>query len=225
MQIKGGPLGGSNKCYSETFLQAQDAARNLSHNVENVLTTHPDLAVRLEEVQIPLEVNSTELGASTELGSQGTVTPAKLLTPRAGSPGRPDTADCDVPDATPDVQDVYERVLAATRVYHRVRDREVDAMSSISTSRTRPWSVLSGLCMTEISAVAVISLPLHELELRRFRELLSSESTETFPYLGGNALRRLNGELKAIERDPTVGCSAGPIGDNLVNQLSVTHIV
>lgn len=68
---------------------------------------------------------------------------------------------------------MLDAVLEASRVYSRVRDREVDAMTLVLTTRSHAWSILSGISMAEISVMAVISLPLHLPELRRFRQLSS----------------------------------------------------
>jgi hypothetical protein len=50
-------------------------------------------------------------------------------------------------------------------------------MSSVSTTRSGAWSILSGLSLTEISIVSVIKLPLHELELIRFHRLATPSFT------------------------------------------------
>ncbi|KAK3174234.1 hypothetical protein OEA41_001478 [Lepraria neglecta] len=106
---------------------------------------------------------------------QGTTTPdAGNITPvRAATPQPQEIPELDVPEADPRMQATYDVVLARTRVYNRVRDRDVDAITSVSTTRSRPWSVLSGVSMANISIIAVISLPLHEPEMRRFRQLMS----------------------------------------------------
>jgi hypothetical protein len=72
--------------------------------------------------------------------------------------------------------ETFEDVLSSSRVYDRVKHREVDAKSTTSTSRSRAWSILSGLSLTQISVISVIKLPLYDTELRRFHSLVSSSA-------------------------------------------------
>jgi hypothetical protein len=52
-------------------------------------------------------------------------------------------------------------------------------VTSVSTARSRAWSILSGLSLSQISIVAVIKLPLHTPELVQFRQLASSSSSSS----------------------------------------------
>jgi hypothetical protein len=116
------------------------------------------------------------------------------------------------------VEESFDLVLASTRVYSRVDDREVDAVSSVSTTRSRAWSILSGLSLTEISVISVIKLPLYEPELIRFRRLASPLPPSNSSSAGiPDTLRRLRKELANFNRDPPSSCSASPIGDNMVH--------
>ena len=81
-----------------------------------------------------------------------------------------------------------DAVLSATRVYGRVSTRDVGAVTTISTIRSQAWSILSCLSLRRVSAVAVIKLPVHNSELRRFGWLLSPSALNS------------NGALTADER-------------------------
>ena len=63
-----------------------------------------------------------------------------------------------VPEADLGIQATFDAVLATTKVYDRVKNRDVDAMTSVSTTRPHPWSALPGASLAEISVIAVISL-------------------------------------------------------------------
>lgn len=115
----------------------------------------------------------------------------------------------------PPVHVTFDIVLASTRVYNRVQDREVDAMSSVSTTRSHAWSVLSGVSLAQISLIAVISLPLHESELERFRRL-TSLAAPAVPVIRTGAVKRIEKELTDIGRDPPSCAAAGPIGEDMV---------
>jgi hypothetical protein len=123
---------------------------------------------------LPPDVVDLQTLDQTRDEGQGTITPGdEAMTPiRTGTPPAHEVPELDIPEADPTMQPMLDVVLATSRVYSRVRDRDVDAMTAVLTTRSRAWSVLSGVSMAEISVIAVISLPLHEPELRRFRQLV-----------------------------------------------------
>ncbi len=122
----------------------------------------------------PDAIELQTLDETRDKGQETTSSDAGKVTPiRATTPQPQEIPELDVPEAEPGVQACYDAVLATTRVYDRVKDRNVDALTSVSTTRSHPWSVLSGISMAELSVIAVISLPLYEPELRRFRHLVS----------------------------------------------------
>lgn len=53
------------------------------------------------------------------------------------------------------VQASFDITLSKTRVYNRVRGREVDTASMILTSRSHAWSVFSDLSLSQLSVIAV----------------------------------------------------------------------
>lgn len=139
-----------------------------------------DLAARLQQIQLPADAVGGVGSHKDGDDFPGPATPrSRAQTPRPRSPAPEIGAQCDVPDAALSVQEIYDIALANTRVYNRVLGREVDAISSVSTSRSRAWSVLSGLSLTQISVIAVVSLPLYEPKLLRFGRLVSSRNSET----------------------------------------------
>jgi len=142
--------------------------------VEQQVEADTDLTARLGRIQLPPDIIDFQTFDQTRDEGQGMITSNnEAMTPvRTGSPLPHEIPELDVPEVEPAMQPTLDVVLAATRVYSRVNDRDVDAMTSVSTTRSRAWSVLSGLSMAEISVIAVISLPLYEPELRRFRQLV-----------------------------------------------------
>jgi hypothetical protein len=137
-----------------------------------------DLAARLEQLQLQPDANQPDELISTppSVSSDEQALAAGDTTPtRAPSPPPIAPTDESIPEADPSVQATFEVVLSTTRVYDRVKD--IDAMSTVSTNRSHAWSILSGLSLAQVSAIAIIKLPLYDPELRRFWTLASPMST------------------------------------------------
>lgn len=156
-------------------------------------------------MQLPPDAIEFETLGEAHEQEQGTATlrAGSVIPVNAGTPHPHEIPESGVPAANYWMQTTYDVVLSMTRVYDRVKDRDVDARTSVSTSRSRPWSVLSGISMARISAVAVVSLPLYEPELKSFRELVSAVNHNgsgwgsddyfagSIPFVPSHRLRRL----------------------------------
>jgi hypothetical protein len=131
-----------------------------------------------DENKAGLDTDSSELPGSTRDLDTG----LPILVPVAGSEsavqeksqtewGGDNNPREHLPEASTIQHHSFNLVLASTRVYSRAKDGDIDAVSSIPSTGSRGWSMLSGLSLTDISIISVIKLPLHEPELVRFRRL------------------------------------------------------
>jgi hypothetical protein len=131
-----------------------------------------------DENKAGLDTDSSEIPGSTRDLDTG----PQILAPVAGSEsaaqeqsqtewGVNSNPGEHLPKASTIPQLSFNLVLASTRVYSRVNDGDIDAASSISSTGSRGWSILSGASLTDISIISMIKLPLHEPELARFRRL------------------------------------------------------
>jgi hypothetical protein len=217
----------SNGC-SNSDIEAQQSAASLQEHIEQQVEGSSDLAARLEQLQLPADaIQPGELTSTPPSVSSDEQAPAAGDTTPTRAPSPPPIAPTDgsIPDADPSIEATFEVVLLTTRVYDRVKDREIDAMSTVSTNRSRAWSILSGLSLAQVSAISVIKLPLHDSELRRFRALAEQYGQEAlyenedrprgYGIIPGS-LRRINKELVDLKREPLSYIAAGPIGDDLV---------
>jgi hypothetical protein len=184
---------------STSELNAQESANSLQRQIEQEVDADSDLARRLETLQLPPEAMELEnLGNShpdepqePQESQLGTMTPAKPRSPPgegqqskdpdsgAVTPTRPRSQHRhndhnEITEYGPSDHQTFELVLSTTRVYNRVRGREINETASQLTTRSQAWSVLSGLSLAEISVIAVIKLPLYEAEVKRFRQIASS---------------------------------------------------
>ncbi|KAL8748818.1 MAG: hypothetical protein Q9184_007072, partial [Pyrenodesmia sp. 2 TL-2023] len=156
-------------------LHARESADDLREYINDEVEADAGLAMRLEELQLRSDdFDFDTLHVPSGVGQL-------RITSDAGD-GSPDDARTPQSEALPDLtcpeanhawQTTYNAVLESTRVYNRVRNRDVDDMSTISSNRSRPWSILSGISMGDISDIAVVSLPLYEPELWRVKQLIS----------------------------------------------------
>lgn len=224
--------------HSETILEARENASSLREHIGQQLEKSTDLVSRLRQLDLPsTSIELEGLRASdAESSRQERIEIARPSRHNCLSPPQ------DVKNAnynTDPVESSFNVVLSASRVYSRVQSREVDAVSTILTTRSRAWSILSGLSLDQISIIAVIKLPLSDLELGRFWSLASLDKLgATFanrseewhkPLYRGRRIysnistpshtllyKRLNKELSLIERDPPRFCSAGLVGESIV---------
>ena len=195
-----------------------------------------NLVSRLEQLEFPPgSIDLDDLGGSDEITGPSRRDHPHSPPPDGGNVG------CQLDRAHPTFNDI----LSASRVYNRVQSREVDAVSTILTTRSRAWSILSGISLAKVSVIAVVKLPIYEPELRRFWSLASpgeilllgattaSTSSETesrpLPPAGPTnsneaALqpthpflsKRLKKELEMLRRVSHNYYSAGPIGESPV---------
>ena len=197
-----------------------------------------DIVFRLEQLELPPgSIDLDDLGGSDEI-------PGPSPHDYPHSPADESNAGCQPDHAQPTFNDI----LSTSRVYNRVQSREVDAVSTILTTRSRAWSMLSGISLAQVSVIAVVKLPLYEPELRRFWSLASpgetlllgatpastSSDTESRPFPPAEPTnsneavpqpthsflyKRLKKELEMLNRDPHDYYAAGQIGDHQVCRL------
>lgn len=67
----------------------------------------------------------------------------------------------------------FGNVVAQSRVYQRVENGEIDGISTVCSTRSHGWSILSGLSASQVTRVGVISLPIDNAELARFQRCIS----------------------------------------------------
>lgn len=143
---------------------------------------NPDLSQRLGSLQLQADTMQHEnLGgqnASSDRRSQDsdsrsdtpvqTILPTQVTLICSHQEGNSEASHSDF-----SAEESFNAVLAPTRVYNRVQNREIDMITPVSTTRSRAWSILSGLSLSQISTIAVIKLPIHAPELTQFKQLVS----------------------------------------------------
>ncbi len=182
---------------SETILEARENASSLRENIDQQLEKDSNLASRLDNLELPpgfidldgLEASDAESTFSTKTGIAHPSAHANARRPLSmrGNAGRSGFLHSSQP--------AFEDVLFTTRVYARVQPREVDAASTILTTRSRAWSILSGISLSQVSVIAVIKLPLQECELRRFWALAGPEQ------VSDSATASTSGHHDTLRRD------------------------
>jgi hypothetical protein len=161
---------------SESDLSAWESADSLQRHIEQQVEVDWSLARRLEALQLPsgvIELDDLGNFPTGELQELGDPEPVSTRPSLPRNPGHGDNDNESIPDTGLPVQVTFGVILSTTRVYDRVRDREVDDITSVLTTRSHALSVLSGRSQAEISVIAVIKLPRYEVELERFRRVTS----------------------------------------------------
>jgi hypothetical protein len=159
----------------------------LQRHIEQEIEADSTLSTRLESLELPpdaIELENLDRSPPNkhhgpEDPESGTATPIRTRAVVNAQHGE----DTNTRESSSH-QETFEVVLSTTRVYDRVRNREVDDMNSVRTTRSHAWSILSGRSMAEISVIAVIKLPLYEAELERFRQFALVTRDSSSPATG-----------------------------------------
>ena len=151
-------------------MEAANSAVSLQEHIEMEVLGDPDLTTRLEGLEtMPGTSWPVESINSLPAPQSGDATPRQAPSSPKLQP-EPNSQS-----AIDGLGESFEIVLLSTRVYDRVKHRESDATSTIQTSRSHAWSIVSGISLSQISIIAVIKLPLHEAELKRFMNLATAD--------------------------------------------------
>lgn len=138
-----------------------------------------DMQTRLEQLEIPTGADASLDSSQESNESSDKHYPINEIPPLTISSSSIDPTIESTPEPKSPAKNDFEVVLSTTRVYSRVEGREIDAVSTVSTQRSRAWSVLSGISLTQISIIAVVKLPLYDSELSRFWNLASPSTMTT----------------------------------------------
>jgi len=161
---------------------ARQSAESLRHSVGRELEQDSDLASRLSRLDRPpgeAVLSRVETLQSVDDGgslaeSGGTTKELKEPCPAKGV-GTGTYNAAMQPEGSAHWRD-FELVLYRTRVYDRVKHNDIDAQSTLPSSRSEGWSQLSGISLAQISVTSVIKLPLHKHELAAFWSLADDTS-------------------------------------------------
>ncbi|KAK5658293.1 hypothetical protein OQA88_2268 [Cercophora sp. LCS_1] len=157
----------------ESVTEAHEGALSLQEHIEQQLERDSDLASRLQHLELSPDdielrgLTLSEPSANRDLNSE------EGQSNRPPIPLDPPRGDRATPEKGNGTRQGFDEILSESRLYTRVQHLEIDAASTILTTRSRAWSVLSGISLAQISTIAVIKLPLQEPELRRFWNLAS----------------------------------------------------
>jgi len=180
------------------MVEAHEGAASLQEHIDQQLERDSDLASRLQHLELSpddielRELTLSEPSADQDLNSQegpSSRPPTPLYSPRDGG---------EIPDADDRTRQVFDEILSESRVYTRVQHLEMDATSTILTTRSRAWSVLSGISLAQISTIAVIKLPLNEPELRRFWNLASPSAMSSAMTIAEQAASQMNPDVHMV---------------------------
>lgn len=172
---------------SNSDLQARETANDLQRHIEREVEEDSDLSRRLENLQLSSDAielehisgkdsENSQPSEESKPNSESQVAAASHTVDTIVESGENSSVETLLAGLL--VDEPFDVVLDSTRVYNRVKDKEIDAASTVLTTRSRAWSIISGVSLSEISMIAVIKLPLYEPELIRFQRLTSPSSNE-----------------------------------------------
>ncbi|ENH62938.1 hypothetical protein FOC1_g10006404 [Fusarium oxysporum f. sp. cubense race 1] len=138
---------------SDSDQSAKQHQEQLCNNVQALLESNNALTRRLMNLENSLDFRSTVSRRTS------------FLSPL--SPCDPDTSSRRLSTETslriPTL--AFEKALRASRVYRRAKRYSMDFSFRSSVARSRNWSILSGLSLSDISNISVVALPIHRGDL------------------------------------------------------------
>lgn len=162
-------------------MKAEESSVSLRKHIGQEVEISFDLTDRLQKLELPPGgIDLEELSSTPRAETFGESDLLDGDHTAAYAVGLSQTDEIDLPRASFDI------TFSATRVYDRVKHRDVDAMSSVLTNRSHAWSLLSGLTLSQLSVIAIINLPLHDSELRSFWKLAAPDKDDNIPYPPGS---------------------------------------
>lgn len=162
---------------SGEHFDAEHIATALRSKTDRELEENVDLAKRIQEVELP--PNTAILNDDSHTLDPENIdetlaepeTPQEIQTLEAC---KPQTV---IPYLEAERLESFNEITALSWVYRRVREFEIDAFTTSSTTRSRGWSALSGISSARLSTVGIIGLPLRQSESERLLALKSLQMT------------------------------------------------
>ncbi|EXL94505.1 hypothetical protein FOIG_12700 [Fusarium odoratissimum NRRL 54006] len=138
---------------SDSDQSAKQHQEQLCNNVQALLESNNALARRLMNLEDSLDFRSTVLRRTSFLSP---LTPSD---PHTSSRRLSTETSLRIPTLA------FETALRASRVYRRAKRYSMDFSFRSSVARSRNWSILSGLSLSDISNISVVALPIHRDDL------------------------------------------------------------
>ncbi|KAK4642554.1 hypothetical protein QC761_509920 [Podospora bellae-mahoneyi] len=149
------------------------AGMKLSPELEEMSTAVFDMNDASSALQTPGD-RQDPTTADLELAKTGAInTDLPLNTPPDQASTNESEDDDDMTDSEFQLSRAFEVVLFRTWVYRRNEREIVDGVSTINTTRSQAWSILSGITLSKMSTLSIVNLPLTQPEVERFTSLAS----------------------------------------------------
>ncbi|KAF7513794.1 hypothetical protein GJ744_007845 [Endocarpon pusillum] len=168
---------------------AEDSVKHLEGLVENMLTGHERLAQRLASFETTV---APSIDIQTQRDDARLSTTSSIRENQFGF--------------------VFEEALKKSWVYQRAA-RNIDGSSSLfsSAGRTASWSILTGLSLSDISNIAVLSLPI-------YAEDISNREMYQFGEVDIDTLKRDHSLKTVVEQ------KGGVVGLSRLNKIASTRL-
>lgn len=235
------PLKQPTKRYSDFDTDASESAAALRGRTDHELLVNPDLATRLGQVELPNDTvnpdrpwTTTNSQIPTNESCEQEI--GEVRVPHADEASL--TGFASVRDLQLQTQDTFDQITAASRAYRRIYNRGMDADSMAETIRSRTWSILSGISMSQVTSIGVIFLPLHETEWTKFKKIAFPDTTsaelqeslrQSPSAMSGNDLNLLFSQTKATLSSTMVvrelNVAENPWCSNFVGEQTVFRVM
>ncbi|KAF4343955.1 hypothetical protein FBEOM_2112 [Fusarium beomiforme] len=167
---------------SDSGQTAKQHQEQLYSNVKVLLESNEALSRRLMSIEDALDSQTIISRRMSFLSLKGS--PSSDTTQQSESDTAQTSATPTSPDSSIGISKFdFEDDLESSRVYRRVQRETMDFSFRSSIARSHTWSVLSGLSLSDISAISVIALPVYQAELSNAQHYDFGEESEDAPII------------------------------------------
>ena len=144
---------------SASMEEARASSKELHNMVQRVLESNEDISRRLNALEMPCNGSHSFIGTSNG-DAEETIDDRETIRPDVDS-----STDFQATFQIPDFSFTFDQDLQTSRVYTRAAHQQSNFSVRSAAVQSLSWSMISGISLSAVSNISVISLPISANEL------------------------------------------------------------